>query len=348
MADLESKLKKIESALGGDKDTPEVYDKLGWHLDYIEELVQEGGDVELKTINGQDLHGEGDIEIKTYQPFGASWPTTSTTKAFCDAIDVDELATVGNAYLGDASFSDLPFSGNGDVEVQIMNGPNNSKAIHLVLTSGNVAPYRWEYTYWNDGSNVSGWRAFATTDYVQANPTLAGSEANLSALQVGNTKYAVPQGTPVEANPTLAGTEAALEGLQVGNTKYKVGGGKKHCYCIVFSKDNVRIPLVAYFFSDKDLNWNYNYQACILELREVAYYNGHQIFSGQYYLGSNNYYFPVQFYKTSTWNGVTVGVLGATITRTIDVSTGEITESIAWGTDGQQKYIQVDYMYQLY
>lgn len=30
--------------------------------------------------------------------------------------------------------------------------------------------------------------------------------------------------TKVTANPTLAGTEAALEGLQVGNTKYKVGG----------------------------------------------------------------------------------------------------------------------------
>ena len=29
--------------------------------------------------------------------------------------------------------------------------------------------------------------------------------------------------TKVTANPTLAGTEAALEGLQVGNTKYKVG-----------------------------------------------------------------------------------------------------------------------------
>lgn len=33
--------------------------------------------------------------------------------------------------------------------------------------------------------------------------------------------------TKVVANPTLAGTEAALEGLQVGDTKYKVeaGGG---------------------------------------------------------------------------------------------------------------------------
>lgn len=31
--------------------------------------------------------------------------------------------------------------------------------------------------------------------------------------------------TNIIANPTLAGTEADLEGLQVGNTKYKIGGG---------------------------------------------------------------------------------------------------------------------------
>ena len=37
----------------------------------------------------------------------------------------------------------------------------------------------------------------------------------------------IPSGTTVVANPTLAGTEADLTGLQVGNTKYKVptGGG---------------------------------------------------------------------------------------------------------------------------
>ena len=40
MADLESKLVKIESALGGDTPAPDVDDKLGWHLDYIESLIE--------------------------------------------------------------------------------------------------------------------------------------------------------------------------------------------------------------------------------------------------------------------------------------------------------------------
>lgn len=88
MDKLDNKLTNIEVALGGTESMPEnTEDKLGWHLDYIEELAEAGGDVELKTINGQDLHGEGNIEIKTYQAFNSSWPTTETTKAFCEAID---------------------------------------------------------------------------------------------------------------------------------------------------------------------------------------------------------------------------------------------------------------------
>ena len=64
-----------------------------------------------------------------------------------------------------------------------------------------------------------------TPTTVEANPTLAGTEADLEGLQVGDTKYKVPSGTEVVANPTLAGTEADLEGLQVGDTKYKVPSG---------------------------------------------------------------------------------------------------------------------------
>lgn len=60
---------------------------------------------------------------------------------------------------------------------------------------------------------------------VVANPTLAGTEAGLTGLQVGETKYKVDAGTTVVANPTLAGTEADLEGLQVGDTKYKIPSG---------------------------------------------------------------------------------------------------------------------------
>jgi hypothetical protein len=45
----------------------------------------------------------------------------------------------------------------------------------------------------------------------------------MTALNIGK-KISIA-GTNVVANPTLAGTEADLEGLQVGDTKYKVDGG---------------------------------------------------------------------------------------------------------------------------
>lgn len=57
---------------------------------------------------------------------------------------------------------------------------------------------------------------------VEANPELEGTEDTLTGLQIGETKYKVPQPTTVEANPTLAGTEDSLSGIQIGNTKYKV------------------------------------------------------------------------------------------------------------------------------
>lgn len=68
----------------------------------------------------------------------------------------------------------------------------------------------------------------STGTEVEANPALSGSEANLTAIKVGGTKYKVPQvgtGTEVEANPTLSGSEADLTAIKVGGTKYKVPQG---------------------------------------------------------------------------------------------------------------------------
>ena len=66
----------------------------------------------------------------------------------------------------------------------------------------------------------------AEIEYVKANPTESGT-TTLTKLKVGNTVYNVPQGgggggTTVVANPTLTGSETNLSGLQVGNTKYGI------------------------------------------------------------------------------------------------------------------------------
>lgn len=57
---------------------------------------------------------------------------------------------------------------------------------------------------------------------VMANPAQAGV-MNLTKIKIGGTIYNIPSGgTNVVANPTLSGTEASLTGLQVGSTKYKL------------------------------------------------------------------------------------------------------------------------------
>lgn len=65
---------------------------------------------------------------------------------------------------------------------------------------------------------------------VEANPTLAGTESDLTGLKIEDTAYKIPTPTTVVANPTLAGTEADLEGLQVGDTKYKISSGGGDLY----------------------------------------------------------------------------------------------------------------------
>ena len=92
-------------------------------------------------------------------------------------------------YFGGAKFSDKPSGlSNFDVVVEILAGPNSSKAIHLIATSSSVYPYRWEYTYWSHGS-VSGWRGVQPE--ITVNPALAGTETNITSLQFGTTKYSV-------------------------------------------------------------------------------------------------------------------------------------------------------------
>lgn len=125
-----------------------------------EELVSQ---VNIKSIDGNSLLGSGNLELSTYLPFPNSWTTNSTTKAFCDDVAADTSAVAGKAYLGEVVFSDLNTVGlvNAEIVVEIIAGSTAAtKIIVLRMTSGNHAPYQWQYTYWNGGSDVSGWVGF--------------------------------------------------------------------------------------------------------------------------------------------------------------------------------------------
>lgn len=125
--------------------------------DYQKKLVS---GVNIKTINGSSVLGSGNLAVNTYQSFNSNWPTNTTFADFLSAVNSDTTATAGMAYLGELSCSGLPMQGNVEAVVEIQNGPNNNKTIYTVITSGTDLPYRWEYTYWNNGSNVSGWVSF--------------------------------------------------------------------------------------------------------------------------------------------------------------------------------------------
>ena len=154
--------------------------------------------VDLDTNNTYRWSGVTYVQIgwndRVLRVFNPSWTTNSTIADFCADVNADSDAVAGMLYLGELTCSDLPFVGNADAVVEIVDGTGTSgKVIHIGITSGNVSPYRWEYTYWNNGSNVSGWISFMPSGSVEANPTLAGTEAELTGLQVGNTKYKITQ-----------------------------------------------------------------------------------------------------------------------------------------------------------
>lgn len=74
----------------------------------------------------------------------------------------------------------------------------------------------------------------------------------LQTLKVDDTNYKIPLGTTVVANPTLSGSEAELTGLEVAGTKYKVpqGGGG------IVAVDSLPTPIQTEY--EKHLLYLYN------------------------------------------------------------------------------------------
>ena len=101
--------------------------------------------------------------VRTYRAFPQAWKnaSTGTIKAFCNIVNADPAAVEGTVYLGELCCSDFRSSGvniaNGDAVVEIIDGTGTSdKVIHILMTSANTIPHRWEYTYWNNGNATSG------------------------------------------------------------------------------------------------------------------------------------------------------------------------------------------------
>ena len=122
--------------------------------DYIQTQLETKQDtlvnqVNIKSVNGNSLLGNGNLDIRTYQAFPSSWSsaTRDITDNFCATVDADASAVEGMAYLGELRCSDFGSSGvgiiNGEAIVEIFAGSGTSgKTIHITLSSGDTNPYR--------------------------------------------------------------------------------------------------------------------------------------------------------------------------------------------------------------
>ena len=118
----------------------------------------------------ENLATKDDVaRVRTYKAFPDTWNAKATnaytTKQLCDVINADPNAVEGTVFLGESRCKDLhSLPGgvnltNGELVVEIIKGTGTSgKVIHINLSSGNRVPFRWEYTYWNNGNAVSGWQ----------------------------------------------------------------------------------------------------------------------------------------------------------------------------------------------
>lgn len=116
----------------------------------------------IKTINGSSVLGEGDLEVVTYQPFPNNWRTSGTMAELFTDIKNDTNAVPGMSYLGEVRCSNLPFAGNAEMIINIMIGSGNNKVMVGIVTSANICPYYWQYTY--GAGYDTGWQTFISAD----------------------------------------------------------------------------------------------------------------------------------------------------------------------------------------
>lgn len=102
----------------------------------------------------------------------------------------------------------------------------------------------------------------------------------------------MPEGTEVVANPTLAGTESELTGLQVGSTKYKIGSGRGHKVVIYLRSDfeddiSVRYTTPEYKEERVDLQHGRNVLENVAIINEISTGGGYYLDEFQGYVYFN-------------------------------------------------------------
>ena len=155
--------------------------------------------------NVSPVNGNVTLDVSGgFKPFPNTWTTNGTVNQLMADITADTSATKGMAYLGEVTCSDLPFNGNAEMMIYIMDGSDGlqGKVIQANLTSGNTSPYYWQMIYWNNHSN--GWTSFIPTSNVDSSPVAAST----NVITSGGVYTALSSKADVSSLATVATTGA--------------------------------------------------------------------------------------------------------------------------------------------
>lgn len=142
----------------------------------------------------------------------------------------------------------------GNITTLTTNQINDLKCGDIVLKEDSTGKHAYIVSYKKDGTGIC-------LTYADASVVETVSYDYSGSAWVYNSTDITPIKNVV-ANPTLAGTEANLTGLQVGDTKYKVpnGGSSNHLYMITFKCYEESISIISKVscgFQNKSLNSDY-------------------------------------------------------------------------------------------
>lgn len=186
--------------------------------------------VNIKTINGSSVLGEGNIvlDTSTYKGLPETWDTTHSMTELIASINADSNAVPGKSYLGTVSLSDLPAGMmQAELIIDIMDqlDVDGSKVIVFSLSSADISPYKWEYTSaygrlgawrsWVIEQQQADWNQADTTakDYIKNKPTIPSVPditAVNEALARANNVNATLSGTVVTITNS-AGTSSSVD-----------------------------------------------------------------------------------------------------------------------------------------
>lgn len=193
--------------------------------------------VNIKTINGSSILGEGNIvlDTSTYKRLPETWDTTHSMSQLIASINADSNAIPGKSYLGTVSLSDLPAGMiQAELIIDIMDqlGTDGDKVIVFSLSSADISPYKWEYT--SAYGRAGAWRSWATaatlatvastgsyTDLLDK-PTILNNILTVTSPTVDGNYITVTAGSPLTGNASQDHFIIDFSAIGSGNDAKKI------------------------------------------------------------------------------------------------------------------------------